>query len=190
MSVLTEPSRFDGAMEHLERAAAALQPLGVPAMRKDFLVDEYQLYEARVAGAGGALLILRMLPRSQIIGLLDTAAELGLFILLEAFDRDDLDLAHELAATRAERAEHILIGLNCRDLQTLQVVPARLADMAPYLPKEWPGVAESGVASAADAHAVARCGYRLALVGTALMGARDPAGLLAEMLQAARTARA
>jgi indole-3-glycerol phosphate synthase len=190
VSVLTEPSHFDGALEHLEQAAAILQPLGVPAMRKDFLVDAYQLYEARAAGAGGVLLILRMLPHSQIVELLDTAAELGLFVLLEAFDRADLALAQRIAAARAGRAERILIGVNCRDLQTLQVLPGRLADMAPDLPTEWPGVAESGVARAADALAMVRCGYRLALVGTALMAEKNPARLLGDMLQAARTAGA
>jgi indole-3-glycerol phosphate synthase len=189
VSVLTEPSRFDGALEHLEKAAARLQPFGVPTMRKDFLVDAYQVYEARVAGAGGVLVILRMLPRAQIVELLDTAAELGLFVLLEAFDRVDLDLAHELATVRAGSTEHILIGVNCRDLKTLHVLPGRLAELAPHLPKAWPAVAESGVATAADARDVASCGYRLALIGTALMAQTNPAGLLGEMLQAARTAR-
>ena len=96
VSVLTEPSRFDGALAHLERAAAALAPLGVPAMRKDFLVDPYQVLEARAAGAGGVLLILRMLPHAALEALLDTALEQGLFVLLEAFDDEDLALAERL----------------------------------------------------------------------------------------------
>ena len=86
VSVLTEPSRFDGSLEHLQRASEILAPLGVPAMRKDFLVDPYQLLEARVAGAGGALLIVRMLEPGRIAEMLQVAALHGLFILLEAFD--------------------------------------------------------------------------------------------------------
>ena len=86
VSVLTEPSRFDGDLVHLAQAAAALAPHGIPAMRKDFLVDPYQVLEARAAGAGGVLLILRMLPRAALEALLDAALEHGLFVLLEAFD--------------------------------------------------------------------------------------------------------
>ena len=98
VSVLTEPSRFDGSLEHLRQASAALAPLKVPTMRKDFLVDPYQVLEARAAGAGGVLLIVRMLSRSQMLALLDAAAEHGLFVLLEAFDAADLHAARELLA--------------------------------------------------------------------------------------------
>src|ERR1700676_4664577 len=105
VSVLTEPSRFDGSLEHLRQAAAVLAPLGVPAMRKDFLVDAYQVLEARAAGAGGVLVILRMLPQRRIAELLDAAAEHGMFVLLEAFDRLDLDRARDLLAARADREE-------------------------------------------------------------------------------------
>src|SRR5580700_8384967 len=111
VSVLTEPTRFDGSLEHLRRAAAVLAPLSVPAMRKDFLVDRYQVLEARAAGAGGVLVILRMLPQRRVGELLDVAAELGMFVLLEAFDRIDLDAARDLLAARAGREEFILIGI-------------------------------------------------------------------------------
>src|SRR5271170_4819199 len=177
VSVLTEPSRFDGSLEHLRRAAAALKPLGVPAMRKDFLVDPYQVLEARAAGAGGVLVILRMLSRARIAELLDVAAEHGMFVLLEAFDEADLETAREVLTSRAPRrpeqcaaaAESILIGINCRDLQTLKVVKERFAGLAPLLPAGWPAVAESGVASAADAGRMRQLGYRAALIGTSLM---------------------
>src|SRR5882724_3005787 len=107
VSVLTEPSRFDGSLEHLRLAAAALAPLGVPAMRKDFLVDPYQVLEARAAGAGGVLVILRMLTRPRIDQLLDVAAEHGMFVLLEAFDAADLAMARDLKTSRAaRRASH------------------------------------------------------------------------------------
>ena len=96
VSVLTEPSRFDGSMAHLESATKSLAPLNVPAMRKDFLVDPYQVIEARVAGAGGVLVIIRMLPRAGIEMMLDCARELGLFVLLEAFDEADIEVMHEV----------------------------------------------------------------------------------------------
>lgn len=191
VSVLTEPSRFDGSLEHLRRAAAVLAPLGIPAMRKDFLVDPYQVVEARAAGAGGVLVILRMLPPRQIADLLDAAAEHDMFVLLEAFDAVDLEMARELSQPRLVRTPssnaHILIGVNCRDLQTLEVVQERFAALAPLLPQGWPAVAESGVASAADALRMRGLGYRLALIGTALMACEDPAQLLAEICDATRT---
>jgi len=189
VSVLTEPSRFDGSLEHLRQAAAVLTPLGVPAMRKDFLVDPYQILEARAAGAGGVLVILRMLPRRQITELLDAASEHGMFVLLEAFDETDLHLARDLVTSRSAQrgTESILIGVNCRDLQTLDVVKERFADLAPLLPAGWPAVAESGVASGADARRMRELGYRMALIGTALMARDDPAELLREFFDAART---
>ena len=186
VSVLTEPSRFDGSLEHLREAATVLAPLGVPVMRKDFLVDPYQVLEARAAGAGGVLLILRMLPPQRLAEMLETAAEQGLFVLLEAFDERDLDVAGELLAAAARR-EGVLVGINCRDLTTLAVVPERFAELAARLPSDVPAVAESGVATPADAHHVRALGYRLALVGTALMAREDAGGLVAEMLAAART---
>lgn len=194
VSVLTEPSRFDGSLEHLRQASAALAPFKVPTMRKDFLVDPYQVLEARAAGAGGVLLIVRMLSRSQMLPLLDAAAEHGLFVLLEAFDADDLHAARELlaarASSRAEGLDEILIGINSRDLQTLEVVPERFAALAPGLPGEWPAVAESGIASAADAVRVLQLGFRLALIGTALMNRDDPQQLLREILATTRTLKA
>lgn len=193
VSVLTEPSRFDGSLEQLRQASAALAPLKVPTMRKDFLVDPYQVLEARAAGAGGVLLIVRMLPRSQLRQLLDVAAEQGLFVLLEAFDADDLHAVRELLAApgrAAGGANDVLVGINSRDLQTLQVVAERFEVLAPHLPGDRPAVAESGVACAADAVRMMRLGYRLALIGTALMSRDDPQQLLREILTTARTVKA
>jgi indole-3-glycerol phosphate synthase len=188
VSVLTEPTRFDGSLEHLRQAAQVLRPLGVPAMRKDFLVHPYQLAEARAAGAGGALLIIRMLSATRIADMLDAAAAYGLFVLLEAFDAEDLATAQAvLSARTGTSAAPILFGINCRDLQTLNVVAERFETLAAQLPAAWPAVAESGVASGADAKRVKQLGFRLALIGTALMGQDDPAPLLREMLAAART---
>ena len=191
VSVLTEPTRFDGSLEHLRRAAAVLTPLGVPAMRKDFLVDRYQVLEARAAGSGGVLVILRMLPRRRIEELMDAAAEHRMFVLLEAFDHADLTLARDLMTARVGRGdappERVLMGVNSRDLQSLDVVQERFAALAPLLPAGWPAVAESGVASAEDARQMRRLGYGLALIGTALMACEDPSPLLREILNATRT---
>jgi indole-3-glycerol phosphate synthase len=185
VSVLTEPERFEGSLAHLTAAAAALAPQHVPAMRKDFLVDPYQVLEARVAGAGGVLVILRMLSRGQIDALMECAAAHGLFVLLEAFDAQDLDLMHGIVAAYGRRCT-LLAGLNCRDLTTLQVVPQRLEQLAALLPGTVPRVAESGVASAADARRVAAAGYQLALVGSALMQGTDPEALARSLLGAGR----
>jgi indole-3-glycerol phosphate synthase len=188
VSVLTEPSRFDGTLAHLKSAAGALAPLAVPAMRKDFLVDPYQVLEARVAGAGGVLVILRLLPRDELAALLDCASALGLFVLLEAFDAHDIELMHELLAAH-RGANQLLAGVNCRDLATLAIVPQRLLDLAPLLPGNVPRVAESGVVSIADAARVAAAGYDLALVGSALMQGKDPGALAGQLLAAGRAAR-
>jgi indole-3-glycerol phosphate synthase len=187
VSVLTEPTRFDGSLAHLRAAAQQLAPLAVPVMRKDFLVDPYQLLEARAAGASGALVIVRMLPRAALDALLERAAALGLFVLLEAFDAHDLAVLRALTATYGGSAT-LLAGINCRDLATLEVVPGRLLELAPLLPRDVPCVAESGVASAADAARVAAAGYRLALVGSALMRNDDPAALARELIVAGRAA--
>ena len=185
VSVLTEPSRFDGSILHLVTAVRALGAARIPAMRKDFLVDPYQLAEARIAGAGGALLILRLLGRAEAESLVVIARDLGLFVLLEAFDEADLRIAR--AIVRALGPERVLVGVNCRDLATLQVVPGRLLELAAHLPDSVPCVAESGLHTPEDAMAVAKAGYRAALVGSALMKRADPEALVKDMVQAGRT---
>ena len=188
VSVLTEPSRFDGSMRHLELAVRALAGR-IPAMRKDFLVDPYQILETRLAGAGGVLLILRMLEEAQIAALLECALELKQFVLLEAFDEADIERA-ALFVNQYRTAGQLLVGLNCRDLHTLKVVPGRLEQLVRTLPDSVPRVAESGVATAADAGRIAVAGYELVLVGTALMEALEPLQLVRAMLSAGRNERA
>lgn len=197
VSVLTEPSRFGGRLEHLAAAVAVLRPRGVPAMRKDFLVDPCQLYETRAVGAGGALLILRMLSREQLGEMLDCACELGLFVLVEAFDAGDLERLSAWTGRDRPRVrgpsvraggEHLLIGVNCRDLQTLEVRPERFAELAPLLPRELPRVAESSLTRPEDCAAIVGHGYRLALIGGALMTAADPGAAIRAMLAAGRAA--
>ncbi len=192
ISVLTEPTRFDGSMDHLRLAAQALAPLRVPAMRKDFLVDPYQVIEARMAGAGGVLIILRMLPRQQIEAMIEQALQLNLFALLEAFDEQDIELAYALTEQYGRKGQRIelLVGVNCRDLVTLKVVPGRLEALAHLLPTSVPRVAESGVGNGEDARRVAAVGYDLALVGSALMTAPDPRSLVSQMLEGGRAGHA
>jgi indole-3-glycerol phosphate synthase len=186
VSVLTEPTRFGGSLVHLTQAAAALAPLDVPAMRKDFLIDPYQVMEARAAGAGGVLVIVRMLDRGRIAALLDCAAMLKMFVLLEGFDAADLALIHEVLVPRKSHNEQILVGLNCRDLDKLTIDLPRFEELARQLPPGYAHVAESGVGTLQDVKMVVEAGYRVALIGTTLMTCPDPRTLLGEMLAAGR----
>lgn len=187
ISVLTEPSRFGGALGHLEEVAAVAD---VPVMRKDFLVDVRQVEEARAAGASGVLLILALLDDPVLRAMLDRAFELSMFVLLECFDENDLERAARLvedgsfAARAGER--RLLVGVNSRDLRTLGVDTGRLRALAPLLPEAAVGVAESGLSEASDAAEAAGLGYRIALVGTALMRAAEPDRLIRAMLAAGR----
>jgi len=190
VSVLTEPEEFKGELAHLADASAQLKAAKIPAMRKDFVTDPYQVLEARAAGAGGILVIVTMLDDATVRSLVDSARECGLFVLLEAFDRADLErLAPYDRVPAANDPAPILAGVNCRDLRDLDVRFARFAELAPYLPKHLPTVAESGIATTEHIATVARLGYRLALVGSSLMRAADPAAALAALIAAGRTTR-
>lgn len=185
ISVLTEPTRFAGSLAHLEEVAAAVP--GVPVMRKDFLVDPVQIVEARAAGASGVLLIVTMLPDASLREMLACVADHGMFALLESFDADDLERTRRFLdepqhADRAAAGE-LLVGVNTRNLRTLDVDNERLEKLAPLLPAAR-CVAESGLKTPDDAARAAALGYRLALVGTALMRSSDPAALVAGMREA------
>lgn len=190
VSVLTEPARFDGSLEDLAEAAAVLTPLRIPVLRKDFLVDPYQVLESRAAGAGGVLLIARMLSDRQLRELLDCALGLSLFVLVEAFDA--ADVARILVAVPAGAAAadpaRVLIGVNSRDLQTLAVLPQRFRELAPLLPPELAHVAESGISTPDQCAEIARAGYSVALVGGSLMRESSPVPAIRAMLAAGRAA--
>ncbi len=180
LSVLTEPTRFDGDLSHLAWVA---EDCPRPVMRKDFLVDPYQVREARLFGASGVLLILRMLSEDTLKAMIAAAQDLGMFVLLEAFDGSELDRAAD------HLAPHVLLGLNTRDLETLAVVPDRLESLADRFPVGCPRVAESGIRDATDAGRVAGLGYDMALVGTALMSTSEPEEAVREMVTSGRDAR-
>jgi indole-3-glycerol phosphate synthase len=184
VSVLTEPLRFGGELGDLRAAAAALS---VPAMRKDFLVDPYQVWEAREAGAGGVLLIVRMLDERALEALTGAAIEAGLFVLIEAFDATDLERCGRIA--EGWQGPELLVGVNVRDLVSLQVDEGRLEALASLLPPGAPAVAESGMRGPADTARAACLGYRLGLVGTALMRSTEPEVLGRAMLASARGLR-
>jgi indole-3-glycerol phosphate synthase len=185
VSVLTEPTEFKGELRDLVDAAKLLGAHGRPAMRKDFLTDTYQLLEARAAGAGGVLVIVTMLDDATVRALVDNARSLGLFVLLEAFDRVDLERLAPFDVP-ADGGPPVLAGVNCRDLRDLNVRFSRFTELAPHLPWYLPTVAESGVGGVDDIRAVAGAGYRLALVGSSLMRSNDPQAALAALIAAGR----
>lgn len=191
VSVLTEPLAFDGSLDDLAAATRALERLErpIPTMRKDFVVEPYQLFEARAAGAGGVLLIADLLDTPAGGALLDAAAEAGLWVLVEAFADARVEHAARLARLAADRGVRALVGVNVRDLRTLDVDPGRLARVVERLPRDLPRVAESGMLTESDVAAAARLDYGVALVGRALSGASNPRGVLAGMLRAGRAAR-
>jgi indole-3-glycerol phosphate synthase len=188
VSVLTEPTRFGGQLAHLEQASKVLAPFNVPTMRKDFLVEPYQVMEARIHGASGVLVIARMLDQSRIKSLLDCAAMLNMFVLIEAFDADDINTINEVLVARKGRNENILVGINCRDLQTLKINFERFAELVELLPAGYSKVAESGVNDTNDVRRIVQLGFSIALVGTTLMNNADPLAIAGELLVAGREA--
>jgi indole-3-glycerol phosphate synthase len=171
VSVLTEPEYFHGSLNDLEQVVKAVS---VPVLRKDFVIDPVQIYEARAAGASAVLLIARILVKAQLAKLAGLAAEVGLEALAEVHDERELD-----AAAHAGSA---LIGVNARDLDTLAMDPARVERLLPLVPAGVVRVAESGIASREDVVRVAAAGADAVLVGTAVAGAGDPGEALKRLV--------
>ena len=182
VSVVTEPSAFGGSLGLLSSVTAACR---LPTMRKDFLIDPYQLVEAKAHGAAGVLLIARLLDPPLLLELIATAASLELFVLLEAFDRADLDRARDALTASAAMA---FLGVNARDLRTLAVDRSQHAALARAAPATLPLIAESGVKTPGDAANLAASGYRAALVGESLMAEEDPRPLLEALIASGRQA--
>jgi indole-3-glycerol phosphate synthase len=181
LSVLAEPSEFGGSIEMVR---AVSEVASVPVLAKDFLTAPIQVFEARSAGADGVLAIVRILDDDILEGLLGAASECGCFVLLEAFDEADLTRISRVVAGRA----NLMVGVNSRDLETLQVVPARHNELADGLPGGTVAVAESAITGPADIERVSVAGYRAALVGSALMRAEEPEKLVRELIEAGRRA--
>jgi indole-3-glycerol phosphate synthase len=167
ISVLTEPTFFDGSLEHLR---AVRRAVGLPILRKDFTIDEYQLLEARAAGADAILLIVSALDQADLVRLQARALELGLAALVEVHDEAELMRAIDSGAR--------LIGVNNRNLRTLQVDVDASYRLAARLPKGVIGVSESGLRSRDDLARLTAAGYRAFLVGERFMTDADPAQAL------------
>jgi indole-3-glycerol phosphate synthase len=178
ISVLTEPTEFGGSLELLEAVAATVP---IPIMRKDFLVDPYQVWEARAHGADGVLAIARMFQIEELRRFVDAAAEADLFVLVEAFDIPDLELIGGVLGAGAQ----ILLGVNSRDLETLKVRRDAHHRLARHLPPGVPAIAESGIDTLAQVRDLSRIGYKGVLVGTALMKSEQPGESVREMIMAA-----
>jgi indole-3-glycerol phosphate synthase len=172
ISVLTEPGFFDGSLAHLEGVRAAV---ATPLLRKDFVVDEYQLLEAREAGANAVLLIVAALDDRTLARLAAAAADLGLAALVEVHTVEECD--------RALAAGARLIGVNNRNLRTLEVDLEASHEIAERLPRGVVAVSESGLKTAADLQRMTALGYRAFLIGERFMTAADPGGALAALLR-------
>jgi indole-3-glycerol phosphate synthase len=158
ISVLTETSSFMGTLEDLERVSQSVQ---IPVLRKDFISTEYQLMEARAAGASFALLILAQLTANQANGLMKFAHEIGLSVLVETHSEDELETAARLGAR--------LIGINTRDLTTFQTDISLFERLATLLPESAIRVAESSVKELEDVRRYRDAGADVVLVGEALV---------------------
>ena len=170
ISCLTEPKFFLGSDEYLRQVRAAVQ---LPILRKDFTVDEYQIYEAKCLGADAVLLICSLLSQGQLAEYLCQAHELGLSALVEAHDADEVGAA--LAAGAA------IIGVNNRNLKDFSVNPLNSLRLREQIPAEKLFVAESGIAKASDCAGLKAAGVQAVLVGEALMRSPNPAAMIREM---------
>jgi indole-3-glycerol phosphate synthase len=171
ISVLTEPTFFDGALDHLKAVRAAVD---VPLLRKDFIVSEYQLFEAKAAGADAVLLIVAALRPAELKVLHDHATRYGLDALVEVHDKRELAIALDAGAR--------IVGVNNRNLRTLQVDVQASEALIAEMPRDVLGVSESGLKSAEDLRRLRALGYRAFLIGEAFMTSPDPGKALAGML--------
>lgn len=172
ISVLTEPTCFDGSLEHLR---AVKSRVGVPVLRKDFVIDEYQIAEAAAEGAEAVLLIAAALSDQDLKSLYAASTAAGLDALIEVHDEFELD--------RALSAGAPLVGVNNRNLRTLAVDVKVSADLIGRMPRDVTAVAESGFTSSSELAALRHSGYRGFLVGERLMTSADPGEALRDLLR-------
>ncbi|HQM53418.1 MAG TPA: indole-3-glycerol phosphate synthase TrpC [bacterium] len=171
ISVLTEESRFSGEMAHLLLVREAVS---LPVLRKDFIVDEYQVHESAAAGADAVLLIARLLPGRELARLAARCLDLGLTPLVEVHAEEEVEAAVGSGAR--------VIGINNRDLQTLSVGLETTFALKPLIPPDRIVVSESGIRNPADLDALSSCGVRAALVGERLLAEADPGRALAALI--------
>lgn len=173
ISVLTDVTYFKGKLEYLSRIRGYVD---VPLLRKDFICHECQIYEAAIAGADAILLIVAVLEPQRLKELMLAAESVGLDVLVEVHDLEELEIALD--------AEAKIVGVNCRNLKTFEVSLATFEQISEEVPDEVLLIAESGITSVADADSCARWGADALLVGEALMRAEDPTKFAAEMMAA------
>ena len=173
ISVLTEPTFFDGALEHLGAVRAAVD---LPLLRKDFIVDEYQLFEARANGADAVLLIVAGLGQAQMQRLQLRAWELGLAALVEVHNQEELMRAVDVGAR--------IIGVNNRNLRTLAVDTEASSRLAVEMPRDVIAVSESGLQTRDDLEKLSAAGYRAFLIGERFMTDENPAAAIRSLIAA------
>jgi indole-3-glycerol phosphate synthase len=173
ISVLTEQRRFDGSLDDLAAVRAAVD---VPVLRKDFIVSSYQLFEARAYGADVALLIVAALEQEALVSLVERARSLGLTPLVEVHDEEEVARAVDAGAT--------VIGVNVRNLKTLEVDRDTFARVAPSIPAHCVRIAESGVRGPHDLLAYAHAGADAVLVGESLVTGGDPRTAVQDLVAA------
>jgi indole-3-glycerol phosphate synthase len=171
LSVLTEPEFFQGSLENLRLASGSV---AIPCLRKDFIVDERQIVEARAYRADAILLIVAALSQKELVHLAARARETKLDVLCEARDEEDLQ--------RALDADCDLVGINARDLRTFHVDLQTLFHIAKKIPRGVLAVAESGIGSASDITELRAAGYGAFLIGESLMRAPRPGEALRSLL--------
>jgi indole-3-glycerol phosphate synthase len=171
VSVLTERRRFAGSLEDLDAVRARVT---IPVLRKDFMVDEYQFLEARAHAADIVLLIVAALSRSQLKDFYDLSCELGMASLIEVHTAQELESAMEISPR--------MIGINSRNLKTLDVDTRAFTDLIPRIPVEIIRVAESGISTRSDVQAAQSAGASVILVGEALVKSGDPISAMQELL--------
>ena len=178
ISVLTDPAHFGGSIEDLRAAASRVE---VPLLRKDFILDELQVIEARAAGAAAVLLIVRALPPARLEALLACAGAVGLEAVVEVHTATELERALDAGAS--------IVGVNSRDLDTFRIDVAGAWELLGRVPADRVALAESGMRGLEDVERAAGAGADAVLVGTALSVASDPAGLLRQLSEVPRRAR-
>jgi indole-3-glycerol phosphate synthase len=175
LSVLTDEKFFQGSLSNLEIASATVK---IPCLRKDFMIDPFQLLEARASAADAILLIVAALSDEQLLTLSHAAADLQLDVLCEVHSAAELDRALHLHRQTPIQ----MIGVNSRDLHTFAVDPQVQLDLAPRIPAGVVRIAESGIRTAEDIARLTQAGYDAFLIGETLMRQPDPAAALAQLL--------